>query len=468
MKQLSLSFALVSTISCLVMMLGRYDRILLRDASVLDTREQGRQLKRDFVPVATVASKIHWVEKSGGKIFNNTTITSELETERSLPSNTTSNTMDRVAASASSKNEPKYAYASLIAGCDPDTVSYRGFLYSVMVAAYILRQRGSTADYILMVQIQYESKHERLLEDEESVLRSLGIDLRYLPKNSHESFYDMVLEKFRILEWTEYSRVFFLDADIIPYDNLDYYFHLSEDGTLRENVVVAGTKEPANAGAFVLQPGEGRLDQLRNIVHERESQAVMKRETRKEGEDEMLFDPVYGWGHKIEAPDSWRTLRKIGRLWDFHCASSDQGLLYHWVKYHEKSASIVFLAHVENYYQTDSISPVSRQEILMRPFRSYQDYWIKSNLMYGFFHATGGQKPWRDPPPEDLTKETKWNSSTHLWWWSLHEINERYPKLGFNVTAGGATLKARTPLGNYARNTHLRARLQRKQEELQS
>jgi hypothetical protein len=48
---------------------------------------------------------------------------------------------------------------------------------------------------------------------------------------------------------------------------------LSVNGTLKTNVVVAGYTEPANAGFFMVEPGEGEYERISNIIHRREEKA---------------------------------------------------------------------------------------------------------------------------------------------------------------------------------------------------
>ena len=43
-------------------------------------------------------------------------------------------------------------------------------------------------------------------------------------------FTQAMLDKFQILDLTEYSRVIFLDSDVIPLCNMDYTFEFSEGG----------------------------------------------------------------------------------------------------------------------------------------------------------------------------------------------------------------------------------------------
>ena len=64
------------------------------------------------------------------------------------------------------------------------------------------------------------------------------------------------MDKFEILDLVQYSRVLFLDSDIMPFCNLDYLFHLSDwsNAVLKDNLVFAWRNEPANGGIFMLKP----------------------------------------------------------------------------------------------------------------------------------------------------------------------------------------------------------------------
>jgi alpha-N-acetylglucosamine transferase len=144
-----------------------------------------------------------------------------------------------------------------------------------VVAAHNLRRHGSKADVIVMVQISATTNATRLPELEEMLLQAMNISVVYLPKYTHyklESFYSLMMEKFRVLQLEEYSRVLYLDADILPLCNLDYMMKLSESGKfLRENVVLAYKGEPASGGFFVLRPNASDYVELVEIIKKTES-----------------------------------------------------------------------------------------------------------------------------------------------------------------------------------------------------
>ena len=181
----------------------------------------------------------------------------------------------------------KWAYAFLVSGCSEEKPGYKGFLYNCVVAATILRNSGSIADVVVMVQMSESTESNSLPIAEEKMLSDNGIKIRYLPKmrsKDNECFYALVQEKFRVLQMTEYSRVLFLDGDIIPLCKLDYMFRLSEPlaslkmnlkkPLLTENVILAGRNEAAHAGIFMLKPREGDWEQLQSVIRKKEDKAL--------------------------------------------------------------------------------------------------------------------------------------------------------------------------------------------------
>lgn len=86
----------------------------------------------------------------------------------------------------------KWAYAFLVGGCDPDRPGYRGFLYNVLLATRRLRSLGSTSDFVVMIQMSFQSRYRRLPAEEEKIIDDLGIIIKYIPafaSATHEVFY---------------------------------------------------------------------------------------------------------------------------------------------------------------------------------------------------------------------------------------------------------------------------------------
>ena len=176
----------------------------------------------------------------------------------------------------------KWAYAFLVSGCGEKSPGYKGFLYNIMVAAERLREMGSQADVVLLVQLAFDNPEKVLPSIEEELLCSTGVKIRYLPKaraKIHECFYNLMLEKFRVLELVEYSRVLYLDADILPECNLDYIFELSEpegqvEPLLKENMIVANIEEASNGGFFMLRPSMEDWALMQRVIRRREEAAL--------------------------------------------------------------------------------------------------------------------------------------------------------------------------------------------------
>jgi hypothetical protein len=205
-----------------------------------------------------------------------------------------------------------YCYVFLVGGVSEDNPGYRGFLYTAMIASKVLRQYGSTADVLVMIQYAHTSNYTDLPEAE--MLGKLSMRLQYLPRaTSQGSFADVVLQKFQILELVEYRRVLFLDADILPLNNLDYVFQMSEAGIIQPNLVVATRAEPTNAGFWLVTPAKGDHAVLNQIVRDHVDP----------------FDRTMGWGHSfVQAGDHWEAVLTRHNKWKFWCAHLDQGLLY--------------------------------------------------------------------------------------------------------------------------------------------
>jgi hypothetical protein len=256
-------------------------------------------------------------------------------------------------------------------------------------------------------------------------LLGYNISIYYMPPSPYESFYDTIMNKFCILQLTQYQRIIVLDGDVMPMSNLDYLFALSKDyvyglgnSTLKENVIVAGPMEPSNAGFFMLSPQVGDYEQIRQVIAARVEQAQ---------NTNVTFDVVQGWGHEIVSPDQWMSRKGRGTNWTFIGAFADQGLLYHWTKYVKKSVSIVFFERVENWSTDTNGKPYLEQE-LHDVFTNYskpliQVYFACTKFMCDFIHFTGRGKPWLSQPPDDVSESTQLRDGKHLWWYSLHQVN---------------------------------------------
>ena len=93
-------------------------------------------------------------------------------------------------------------------------------------------------------------------------------------------------------------RILFFDGDVMPHCSLDYLFKLSEEGLLKENMVIAWASEPSSGGFFMLAPKKGDYEELTNIIDNQQRKALTTG---------VVFDKVEGWGREIVPPDHWMT-----------------------------------------------------------------------------------------------------------------------------------------------------------------
>lgn len=338
-----------------------------------------------------------------------------------------------------------YAYAYVMSGCNPDRPGYRGYLYNILLGAQLLTEEGSTADIVLFIQMSADAAENRLSSTEERWCRMFNIRLIYFPKDAAtESFYHAMLQKFAILALTEYRRVLFLDADVLPLANLDYFFAMSDPGytnktfsgeRLRSNVILAGPREPASGGFFLLAPEDGDYERLQRLL------AVQEAKNRTG----RYFDKFKGWADGDElAPQpipkmEWRGMKFSGNEWTFPGAHADQGLLYYWVRYVKHDVSIILDDKVENWGTITGASENAPHllSVLDNPFRDYQPKWVFYNECTrwkqkhcvnpykSILHYTGRQKPWLAyrPPPGIETNRT--DTKKYFWWWRLQVLNEK-------------------------------------------
>lgn len=331
----------------------------------------------------------------------------------------------------------RFAYAFIVGGIDPNRGGYRGFLYNILVATYILRREGSKADVVARFQMSAEYEGDRLPSHEERELEKMGIKFEYIPKpdSGKGTFYDLTMQKFIILEMTEYSRVLFLDADVLPVANLDYVFEMSvgPDAVLKENLIIANSKDPSNAGFFMLEPLPGEYHQLQNIIRTRYEKAKDLPHPK--------FDKVDGWGHRIEPPDMWKSGFNKGTLWDFWCANSDQGLLYHWTKYVKKSVSQVVKRDIYNWSWDNNGTmggggpTYTGLKTVSLPFPR------ECSPHCDFHHYTGShRKPWRKfkSLPDDFASSDYDNSTSYTKWFIVLELVNKQIDMGLNLSDWGS------------------------------
>ena len=355
------------------------------------------------------------------------------------------------------KDNSDWAYAFLLSGVNPEKPSYRGFLYNILVAIETLGNSRTKADILLLVQMDARSAFSTLPDNEVSWLqqRQLHVHIHYLPMTRRNNFYQAQYQKFQILKYfTNYKRILYLDADVMPLCNLDYLFELSETGRLQGNIVLAWWNEPASGGFFLLTPGPGQFETLQQLIASQERKAANTQD----------FDEVQGWGHVMtnmaqngQEQDEWRatpawpatdTIEAIrglhGTKWKWPGVFGDQGLLYYWTKYHLKNVSIINIDTIEH-WTTDPHGDLIKQRVedastLLRPHSCLPDgmdqmgqYASSLHPMFvnkapyrDFVHFTSNLKPWIHANNAPSSVSTQPTSSTEYWFSILRKLQERF------------------------------------------
>lgn len=346
----------------------------------------------------------------------------------------------------SSPSSP-YAYVWIIGGIHEDKPSYKGFVWDVLVSASLLRKTGSTADFWLFVRISPDSKFDQMSDEDLRLLHALDIKVRHLEKPKHESFLQLMYDKFYILDMVEYKRVMFLDADTIPLTNMDFYFHLSDPDykdtpTLLKPFFLYATRgEPANGGMFIVEPSREMYEKYKEAVRAQHEQAKTL--------PYPYFDKDDGWGYNFKThQDQWEGIVRSGERWGWYGAHTDQGLMYYIGKYLSIGVSIAIGPKVQNWkhiegqekpekesesngmlekYQPDLLS---FQNSCDRRNRDDSMAWQCSPPYSSFSHFTGSNKPWQnsfdikwlDQPLQSYGKK----GPTLLWFKELYMLNEKH------------------------------------------
>lgn len=378
----------------------------------------------------------------------------------------------------------KWAYAFMLGGIptinDPakrQHAGYRGLLYNIMVSISILRDSGSTADMILMVHF-HESYAELPLEDA-MALQKMNVIVKYLPPTSTGNAHDgtnnglstIPLEKFRILDFLEYSRVFYLEADIMPNCNLDYLLELSEPETstiatarsmegieqqpplrLQENVILSIAESPSSSSFFILRPMRGRYHDFLNIFSEYPDKFA-------------YFNQTTGWGHKMTGKDGdfWVTVKSLQsktpkplKKWGFPGNDNDDGLLYYYTRFLEKKVSIIARDRVYTVTGEGGVGDNTVTEIGNNPLNQYScltdeeehtggigAQWYADKVSRGLF-SPFGMAPYRDFTQWEHHDFRPWNypqaphpslpitSARRRWYSVLRQLDQTY-ELGLDL-----------------------------------
>lgn len=342
--------------------------------------------------------------------------------------------------------ESRFAYVFAIWRVDPAKSNYKGYLASLLVNARLLRKLKTNADIVAVFKIHLDSTYEELPPEETALLEGMGVKIHYLPKQEddrHWNIYATMFHKFTIFSLTQYKYVLYLDCDLMVMNNLDYLMEMAEEGTLKNNVMLASNREPSNGGFLIVQPNQSHYDNIQRIIAAQGPKLGKGKE----------WDEVIGWGHTIREPDFWQTnIRGTqGTRWSFWAANVDQGFIYHYCKYVIQDCTQILARKVFNFGR----SPINGSTIVERDWivssKRSSPFWNRTKRAYDFFpgdcghmtgysdspkdwpgclspyvdfnHFTGRSKPWKETKRLPKKKRVP-HSSTHLWWHTFMELRD--------------------------------------------
>jgi lipopolysaccharide biosynthesis glycosyltransferase len=311
----------------------------------------------------------------------------EWETEQGLIHTTSSTSKKKMGLPKLKRKhrEGKYAFVSLLAGIDPyetlpldKTSSFLGYLLQLAAVRYMLDETGSKIDVILIIRIASGSKSKALSPSQEIYLSKLKIQIEYIPQKEDDSWSSSMMEKFQIFRFLEYKQVLFFDADILPLCNWDHYFHLREKAVFAPNLVVSSKNEPAQGGFFMLSSDLTDWETFQQLRY---------------------INETWGFGEKLSSHAE--SIKYNFTNWTWNGADSDQGLLYHWVRFVKKEVTFFHKNRMQRWssrngttylmeeVQNFTYTCPNRVEVTGEP--SIHNYPIFRDAL----HFTGTKKPWQ-------------------------------------------------------------------------
>ena len=382
------------------------------------------------------------------------------------------------AASKNTGRKPsKYAYAFLVGGgCSsssssssssndqkPEDKSKIYNLYSVLVSTYILRQQGSQADMLLLLENDNDEGGEvqRMNNDPSAAvvlqsLAGLNVTIKRIPKQS--SCYRLKLQKYRIFKETQYRRIMYIDSStVMPTSNLDFIFEYSDGDVhwppvFQENFVVMGKKKPIDSSLFMVAPHDNDLVRANNLIQTREKRQMLENQHGVKPEPDDNIDGV-GWGVGLGYWDA--LLVKRGWDWNFNGAEGDDGFLIYWIKHVQKKYSLLTKDTVEHWVQSVSrLGQIEEGKLMLKgglnlPLPTSQPIYDWRSSSSGKVEKCGiwsnfvefKNKPWAVGYPNDdeedmqrlfsnssgNTSTSRFKSEVHYWFATLHEVlNDKF------------------------------------------
>ena len=309
------------------------------------------------------------------------------------------------------------AFATLLLGVE--TKVQRGYFYSALVLGRALRQlnltqpyqdQGSRPIFVVMV-LGSVSDGDAALLDREGIrlvrVRELGAPP---PQSPMAPEFWIVANKVWLWKLTEYRKIVFLDADMMPMSRNLGLFHRANEGGANDPLleVRSGFWSPINTGLLVLKPSCRVFRRFAGLI--------------RKGD----WDPHDGWENAGPFP-FWRQV--VGRddvpssvlasteqaggdapllsNWQFYCSSSDQGLVHH-----------VFNIRREETCAAERARWRGENCVVVHGRASFNRYLI---------HFLSDQKPWLVPLTEIATVAKRHRKGAIKWYVLFDELNVPRP-----------------------------------------
>lgn len=309
---------------------------------------------------------------------------------------TASLTSKKPGSASKSTKRSKNAFVTLLAGIDPyDTLpldrtsSYLGYLLHLAAVRFMLSEAGSTMDIVVLMRLVNGTK---LPLSQVAYFSKLNVRIEYLAPGT-DNFFSLVMDKFQILRLLEYKQILFFDADVLPLCNWDHYFNLATASSPEQhdifapNLVFAYNNEPAQGGFFLITPEPGDWEAFQQL---------------------HFINASIGFGSPLEEPAEG--LRHQFTEWNWHFSKSDQGMLYHWVRYVKRDVTLVIKNRAKRWRMNGNETTVLEvrdfnltcpNHIQLKGARHFHTFPVIRDMV----HYTGPSKPWI---------KLNWSSSLHL------------------------------------------------------